>query len=97
MSEAYEQAPDEAEYTILICALEQIAERMGKAGRITSDYSLMVYSRQELMVKQLKGEYRVKAPSLQYAYAKASSLIKKFKHVDLVYRDGKTIKQMLQE
>ncbi|MEO5953228.1 MAG: RNase H family protein, partial [Chloroflexia bacterium] len=97
MSETYEQAPDEAEYRVLIGALGQIVERMSKAGRTPSDYTLMVYSKQELMVKQLKGEYRVKAPALQYAYAEASTLIKRFKQVDFLYRDARTIKQMLED
>jgi ribonuclease HI len=97
LSQAHEQAPDEAEYTTLIHALDQVAAKIGTAGRKTSDYSLIVYSRMELMIKQLTGEYRVKAPTLQNAYAEASSLIRRFKKVDLLYRDGKAIKQMMQE
>lgn len=94
---AREQAPDEAEYTTLIHALDRIAAKIGTAGRKTSEYSLIVYSRMELMIKQLTGEYRVKAPALQNAYTEASSLIKRFKNVELQYRDGKAIKQMMQE
>lgn len=97
MSEAYEQSPDEAEYTVLIGALEQIIERMSKAGRSSTDYTMIVYSRQELMIKQLKGEYRVKAPNLLNVFARASTLIKRFKNVEFLYRDGRTIKQMMEE
>ena len=86
MSEAYEQAPDQAEYTILICALEQIAERMGKAGRTPSDYSLIVYSRQELMVKQLNGQYRVKAAALPNPYSEAKELLAKFKSASVAWK-----------
>lgn len=97
ISEADGESPAEAEYAVFITALVQMAERISKSGRKPSDYTLIVYSKQELVIKQLRGEYKVKAPALQYVYAEAASMIERFKHVDFVYRDAKSIKQMLED
>ena len=83
-----ERGPDEAEYLTLIAALRHICERITSGGRDTSAYSLTIHSRMELMVKQLRGEYRVKAPALQYTYAEASDLISRFKSVELIWKRG---------
>ena len=90
------QGNDEAEYSTLVHALTYIADKITGTGRNTSSYRLIIYSRQELMIKQLRGEYRVKAPALQYAYAQTNALIKRFKSVELVYRDANFIKRLMQ-
>jgi ribonuclease HI len=90
------QGNDEADYSTLIHALTYIADRITNAGRDTSSYRLIIYSRQELMIKQLRGEYKVKAPALQDAYAQASALFKQFKSAELIYRDANFIKQLMQ-
>ena len=67
-----------AEYNGLLAALRWAIENEVTALHIKSD--------SELLVKQLKGEYRVKNPGLQALYEEAKSLIRKigrvkFEHV----------------
>lgn len=67
-----------AEYNGLIAALRWAAEHGVRALHVKAD--------SELIVKQMKGEYRVKNPGLQPLYEEARSLMKqigrvKFEHV----------------
>jgi ribonuclease H / adenosylcobalamin/alpha-ribazole phosphatase len=62
-----------AEYRGLIAALERADERRYKTVTIRSD-SL-------LLVKQMRGEYRVKHPGLQPLYQRARSLAARFERV----------------
>lgn len=62
-----------AEYTALLNALE-------KAASLSLD-DLHIHSDSELMVKQLKGEYRVKNAELRELYDAARDLIRGFKSV----------------
>jgi ribonuclease HI len=59
-----------AEYSALIAGLEQALE-LGVA-------ELEVVSDSELMVKQMRGEYRVKNEALQELFARASRLERRF-------------------
>ena len=56
-----------AEYQALIAALEYAVEHGPKALRVVSD--------SELMVRQIKGIYKVKEPTLRDLHARASQLI----------------------
>jgi hypothetical protein len=87
---------DEAEYLTLIEALTDIVNRITKSGRDTTNYKLLIYSRQELMIKQLRGEYKVKALALQYVYNQAAALLSRFKSVTLTYRDATGIREMME-
>lgn len=62
-----------AEYAALIRALERAA-RLG-ASRVK------IHSDSELMVKQMKGEYRVKHPEMQALYQEAKGLERHFEQV----------------
>jgi probable phosphoglycerate mutase len=67
-----------AEYSGLLAALRWAAEHGVSTLHIRSD--------SELLVKQMKGEYRVKHPGLQPLYEQARSLVRqlgavKFEHV----------------
>ena len=57
-----------AEYSGLIAASEFAVRHRFKAMKVLSD--------SELMVRQIKGEYKVKAPGLVDIYARAKSLIR---------------------
>jgi len=61
---------NEAEYQALIAAL-------GRAARYCKD-DVEHYSDSELLVKQLKGQYRVKAVNLKPLFGKVSTISKKF-------------------
>jgi ribonuclease HI len=88
---------DEAEYFTLISALSGMVERITARGSDPGDYVLTVYSGRELVVKQLAGEYRVKAVALQAPYADAQSLLKKFKRVEVIWKRGPELTAMLKE
>jgi ribonuclease HI len=64
-----------AEYQGLIMGLEA-ASKEGAS-------SLAVRLDSELLVKQLNGQYRVKAPNLKPLYQKAQGLLRGFKRVDI--------------
>ncbi|MGH3116687.1 MAG: ribonuclease HI family protein [Vicinamibacterales bacterium] len=66
-----------AEYNGLLAALRHAAE----AGH----RDLLVRSDSELLVKQMRGEYRVKHPGLQPLHREASSLIGRFDRVRFEY------------
>ncbi|MGL6073070.1 MAG: ribonuclease HI family protein [Fimbriiglobus sp.] len=66
-----------AEYTALIRALE-LAQLLGLT-------SLRIYSDSELMVKQMKGVYKVKSADLQDLYAEAKKLRANFESVTLLH------------
>jgi ribonuclease HI len=70
-----------AEYTALLRALEKAAELKAQTVHIKSD--------SELLVKQMKGLYKVKNPGLQPLYQQASQLRRGFAKVDFthVYRE----------
>jgi ribonuclease HI len=77
---------DEAEYHTLIAALTDLAARITAAGRDPSAYILAIYSRQELVVKQLTGAYRVKAAALQPLYAEARALLAGFRGAAVIWK-----------
>jgi hypothetical protein len=64
---------NQAEYTALVRALEH-ATRLGTHHRLT------VHSDSELLVKQMRGEYKVKDAGLRALYEEASRLADRFEH-----------------
>lgn len=62
---------NQAEYTALVRALEH-AQTLG------TEHSVVVHSDSELMVKQMRGEYRVKNEELRALYEDARELSKEF-------------------
>lgn len=66
-----------AEYMALIRGLEEAID-MGEG-------SIEVFADSELMVRQIKGEYRVKNEGLAPLFLNARSLIKQFKHFSITH------------
>jgi ribonuclease HI len=66
---------NQAEYTALVRALEHAA-RLGTGQRV------LVHSDSELMVKQMRGEYRVKNEELRDLYEQARRLANRFPSVE---------------
>lgn len=62
------QTNNYAEYSGLLAALQYAVKHPSKALKVVSD--------SELMVKQLRGEYKVKNPALQELYGQARKLIR---------------------
>jgi ribonuclease HI len=65
---------NQAEYTALVRALEH-------AARLGVEHRLLIHSDSELMVKQMRGEYRVKDEGLRPLYERARELADRFAHV----------------
>ncbi len=68
------QTNNYAEYTAVIRALEICQKQKVKAVQVFCD--------SELLVKQMKGLYKVKAPQIQPLYLKAKQLVSQFDKVD---------------
>lgn len=66
-----------AEYTALITALEE-ARRLGAR-------KVVVRGDSELIIKQMKGEYRVKHPDMKVLYERAQSLVREFDEVKITH------------
>ncbi|HXG12679.1 MAG TPA: ribonuclease HI family protein [Gemmataceae bacterium] len=62
---------NQAEYAALVRALEH-------AARLGTHHRLIIHSDSELMVKQMRGEYRVKDETLRGLYEKARELSARF-------------------
>ncbi|WP_026369770.1 reverse transcriptase-like protein [Kallotenue papyrolyticum] len=65
---------NEAEYDTLLRALEELLRRVRDPRRIR----LAIIGDSELLIKQLRGEYRVRAPGLQPRAARARELLERF-------------------
>lgn len=78
-----------AEYRALIAALQQARELGAKRIAIRGD--------SELVVKQMKGEYRVKNEALRCLYDEAQSLLRQFEHatIDHNYRNKNALADKL--
>lgn len=68
---------NQAEYTALVRALEKAAELGGQRLHVLSD--------SELLVKQMRGEYRVKNESLREHYQEAKQLCNRFQAVTFAH------------
>jgi ribonuclease HI len=62
---------NQAEYTALLRALEH-------ALRLGPEHKLLIHSDSELMVKQMRGEYKVKNEELRDLYDQARRLVRQF-------------------
>src|SRR5215468_8239536 len=69
------QTNNVAEYQALIAALEYAVEHGPKALKVISD--------SELMVRQIKGIYKVKDPTLRDLHGRASQLIRQLKWFEI--------------
>jgi phosphoribosylglycinamide formyltransferase 1 len=76
---------NEAEYTALVKALE--------AAQQLNAIQLMIFSDSELLVKQIKGEYKVKSEKILPLYEQASTLLSQFEKwkIQHVYREKNKI------
>jgi ribonuclease HI len=64
-----------AEYTALIVAMEE-ARKLGAR-------KIIIRGDSELIIKQMRGEYRVKNPDLRVLYDRAQVLFRQFEHAKL--------------
>lgn len=69
------QTNNYAEYSGLLAALEFAVRE--------NHLSFKVFSDSELLVKQMKGQYRVKSPGLLELYERARTLVRKLEHFSI--------------
>ncbi len=68
---------NKAEYTALLTALKYIVSKIQESNIDLTITNYTLYSDSELMVKQIKGEYKVKDEDLKILYLECKELIKK--------------------
>ncbi len=68
---------NQAEYIALITALDKLGRELG------FDNEVELYSDSQLMIRQLKGEYKVKEEDLKVLHVQAKDLLKRFNSVKL--------------
>lgn len=97
-----ETTNNEAEYQALIFALKKIKSLYGK--KKIKDFEVEVYSDSELLVKQLRGEYKIVDEKIQSLFLKAWNLKLNFGQVKfkLIPRDenrqaDNLVKQVLKQ
>src|SRR6266404_5318488 len=71
----YGVAINDAEYQGLLAALRYAAENQIKALKVISD--------SELMVRQMKGVYKVRHPELRKLYEQAQQLVRRLDHFEI--------------
>ncbi|MCR4274713.1 MAG: ribonuclease HI family protein [Candidatus Campbellbacteria bacterium] len=74
-----ETTNNQAEYEALIRALTELDIRMPKKGR--EEHNVEVRMDSELVIKQLRHEYKVKDVGLKLQFAKVDALLSRFPHV----------------
>lgn len=75
---------NEAEYRTLIAGLKDLTDRIQRAGKSPSDYSLLVHTDAQLLVGQLTQGWQVKAANLRPLVDEAAALIRAIGRCDLV-------------
>ena len=73
---------NQAEFHALIAALESV---LAMNGRDAKTLSLAVRGDSQLVIRGLKGEWRIKHPGLQPLHRRASELLRQFGSVDLAW------------
>ena len=73
---------NEAEYQTLIAALKDLSDRIQRAGKSPSGYSLLVHTDSQLMVGQLAQGWKIKASNLRPLVDEAAALIQAFGRCD---------------
>lgn len=87
---------NQAEYQGLILGLGRV-QKIAEAKHQLSEVEVEVFMDSELIVKQMKGEYKVKNKDLKPLFAKVEELSSKFKQVKFkhIYRDDNTLADKL--
>jgi len=89
-----EAKANQAYYLALVAALEDLLHSLEKAGRPAGQCSVEVRCHNELIIRQLTGEWRVKAGSLARVYGEVCALLRRFESVTAMVQsreDSETI------
>ncbi len=77
---------NEAEYRTLIAALDDLISRIQKAGKDPSHFTLEIRGDSRLVLSQLQGIFRVRAPHLRPLQEAAHERLSRFRRVRLVWQ-----------
>jgi len=77
---------NEAEYRTLIAALDDLIARIREAGKDPSRFTLEIRGDSQLVLAQLEGDYRVRAPHLRPLWEAARERLRRFREVRLVWQ-----------
>lgn len=81
-----EMTNNEAEYRTLIAALDDLIGRIQKAGKDPSAFSLEIRGDSQLVLAQLQGIFRVRAPHLRPLWEAARERLSRFRTAQLVWQ-----------
>ena len=89
------QTNNMAEYQALLHGLDDVTETLAQHDANPRDYTIVVLGDSELVVKQLRGEYRVKDEKMQQYYSAARDKLDRFKDRTIRHHDRAYSVQLL--
>ncbi|NWJ95352.1 MAG: ribonuclease HI family protein [Chloroflexi bacterium] len=78
---------NQAEYLALIHGLQDLVRTIEKASKSPDSYSVEVWGDSQLVIKQLRNEWKVKDAKIIPLHGQATNLIRRFKQVNLNWHD----------
>jgi ribonuclease HI len=78
---------NQAEYLAMLHGLEDLVRTIEKAGKRPEDYSVDVWGDSQLVIKQVRGEWKVKDAKIMPLHEQARALVRRFKQVGLNWHD----------
>ncbi len=78
---------NQAEYLALKFGLEDLIRTIEKAGKQPENYNVEVFGDSSLVIKQLRGEWKVKDSKMQPLYDGTLKLLKRFRRTELNWHD----------
>lgn len=72
---------NQAEYLALLRGMEDLVGTIEKAGKQPEDYAVLVWGDSDLVIRQVKGEWKVKDGKLAPLHQQIVALAKRFKQV----------------
>lgn len=85
----------EGEYLTLLAGVSNLVKRIRAAGREPDDFTVAVFSGQELVVRQLVGTYQVKSAILKPLYLQARGMLDRFRGAEVAWRPTALLKKEL--
>jgi ribonuclease HI len=74
---------NQAEYTALLRGLSDLVNTIEKHGKQPENYSVQIFGDSDLVIRQLRGDWKVKDPKLVPLFGEAQQLLKRFKKIEL--------------
>jgi ribonuclease HI len=78
---------NQAEYLAVLHGLRDLVKTIEKAGKQLENYSVDIWGDSDLVIRQLRGEWKVKDAKLVPLRDEAQSLLRRFKEIRLNWHD----------